>query len=64
MSTAMAPSATSAWGLAFHENLRQGFLEIARSQPQRCVVIDARPAISEVAAKIRDAVHAKLKADI
>lgn len=28
---------------AFHERLRQGFLEIARSEPDRCVVIDAVP---------------------
>jgi dTMP kinase len=26
---------------AFHERLRQGFLEIARAAPERCVVIDA-----------------------
>ncbi len=25
----------------FHERVRQGFLEIARREPQRCVVIDA-----------------------
>ena len=51
-------------GLAFHEKLRQGFLEIARAEPQRCVIIDARPKVAEVAAKIRGAVRAKLKADI
>jgi dTMP kinase len=28
---------------AFHERLRQGFLEIARREPERCVVIDAEP---------------------
>lgn len=28
-------------GLAFHERLRAGFLEIARREPERCVVIDA-----------------------
>ena len=51
-------------GLAFHEKLRQGFLEIARREPKRCVLIDARAAIADVAAKIRDAVRTKLKADI
>lgn len=51
-------------GLAFHERLRQGFLEIARSQPQRCVVIDARPKVAEVAAKIRDAVRTKFTVNI
>ncbi|MGP1273956.1 MAG: dTMP kinase [Caulobacterales bacterium] len=28
-------------GLAFHQRLRQGFLEIAREEPERCVVLDA-----------------------
>jgi|AGTN01.2.fsa_nt_gi thymidylate kinase len=28
-------------GAAFHERLRQGFLEIARTDPDRCAVIDA-----------------------
>lgn len=28
-------------GLEFHERLRSGFLEIARREPERCVVIDA-----------------------
>jgi dTMP kinase len=28
-------------GAAFHEKLRQGFLEIARREPKRCKVIDA-----------------------
>ena len=51
-------------GLAFHEKLRQGFFEIARREPKRCVLIDARAAIADVAAKIRDAVRTKLKADI
>jgi dTMP kinase len=27
--------------LAFHERVRQGYLELARNEPQRCVVIDA-----------------------
>ena len=27
--------------LAFHQNLRRGFLEIAAAEPQRCVVLDA-----------------------
>jgi dTMP kinase len=28
-------------GLAFHQRLRQGFLDIARSEPERCALIDA-----------------------
>ncbi len=27
--------------MKFHENLRRGFLEIAKSEPERCVVLDA-----------------------
>ncbi len=40
----------------FHERLRQGFLEIARSEPERCVVIDA--------AQDEDAVHAGIVAAV
>jgi dTMP kinase len=28
-------------GMAFHEGLRRGFLDIAKQEPRRCVVIDA-----------------------
>ncbi len=33
----------------FHERLREGFLSIARSEPDRCVVVDATRPIDEVA---------------
>lgn len=46
--------------LEFHERLRQGFLEIARCEPQRCVVIDARRSIAEIQAAILTAVHHRL----
>lgn len=35
-------------GLEFHNNLRQGYLEIARSNPDRCVVIDADKSIEDL----------------
>lgn len=38
----------------FHERLRQGFLEIARDEPERCVVIDA--------AQDEESVHADIVA--
>lgn len=41
---------------AFHERLREGFLAIARDEPERCVVIDTTPSEDEVAAAIRAAV--------
>lgn len=31
--------------IAFHENLRRGYLEIAKEEPQRCVVLDADKSI-------------------
>ena len=36
----------------FHTALRDGFLHIARSEPERCVVIDAGNDVDEVAAQI------------
>jgi dTMP kinase len=33
---------------AFHERLRQGFLEIARTAPERCIVIDGQGPAEEV----------------
>jgi dTMP kinase len=40
----------------FHERLRQGFLDIARRDPGRCVVVDAAQNEDAVAAAIWDAV--------
>lgn len=45
---------------AFHERLRQGFLEIAKEEPQRCVVIDGTPAAEDVQAAIVAAVESRL----
>jgi dTMP kinase len=47
-------------GLGFHEQLRKGFLEIAKSEPQRCVVIDGAGAPVEVADLIWSAVGRRL----
>jgi dTMP kinase len=43
-------------GAAFHARLRDGFLAIARDEPERCVVIDAGRPIDAVAADVRSAV--------
>jgi dTMP kinase len=40
-------------GLAFHTRLREGFLQIARENPARCVVIDATQSIEKIASDIR-----------
>lgn len=45
---------------AFHQRLRDGFLEIARSEPDRCVIIDASADADTVAARIRDCVTERL----
>ena len=47
-------------GITFHERLRAGFLEIARSDPGRCVVIDATQPLEAVAAAVRQAVRERL----
>ena len=39
-------------GVDFHRRLRDGFLDIAKKEPQRCVVIDARGAVDDVAARV------------
>lgn len=47
-------------GLAFHERLRRGFLDIAAAHPQRCVIIDASGDPDAVAARVWAAVEARL----
>jgi dTMP kinase len=42
---------------AFHERVRQGYLGLAKSQPERFVVIDGRAPVGEVALRIREAVR-------
>lgn len=46
--------------VAFHERLRQGFLEIAGQDPGRCVVIDASPDEDEVFQQIIAAVRDRM----
>lgn len=43
-------------GVDFHQRLRDGFLDIAKREPQRCVVIDARGTVDEVTARVLEAV--------
>ena len=45
---------------AFHRRLRDGFLAIARSEPERCVIIDAGMDMAAVHAEIRNAVAERL----
>jgi len=43
--------------LSFHENLRQGFLRIAKDNPKRCVVIDANKSVEEVKLDIKNKIN-------
>ena len=45
---------------AFHARVRAGFLEIARREPTRCMVVDGVRPVADVAAKIRSIVEARL----
>lgn len=46
--------------MAFHETLRRAFLDIAKAEPDRCVVIDATQDEDKVAAQVRAVVAARL----
>lgn len=45
---------------AFHERLRQGFLDIARHEPERCAVIDAGQPLDTVGEAIAAVVRSRL----
>ncbi len=47
-------------GADYHERLRQGFLDIARSQPARCVVVDGFQSVEALESEIRGHVTARL----
>jgi dTMP kinase len=42
---------------AFHERVRQGYLTLAKAEPDRVVVIDGAAGISEVGERIRQGLH-------
>jgi dTMP kinase len=47
-------------GEAFHQRLREGFLAIARAEPDRCAVIDAMGSLDQVEAAVWTAVADRL----
>jgi dTMP kinase len=47
--------------LEFHQRLRQGFLDIAKAEPDRCAVVDGTASIEETQAAIRTVVGARLR---
>jgi dTMP kinase len=55
-----SPDRFEAEALAIHERRREGFLEIARREPWRCVVIDATESEEAVATRIWQVVKTRL----
>lgn len=47
-------------GLGFHQRLRAGFLEIAKAEPGRCVLVDAARPKEEVAERVWDLVAGRI----
>ena len=39
--------------LQFHQNIRRGFLQIAKAEPERCVVVDASGTVQEIHESIK-----------
>lgn len=48
--------------ISFHEKLRQGFLQIAQKEPQRCHVIDAERPVDNIAKDIEALVLSRVNA--
>lgn len=46
--------------LEFHERVRQGFLELARAEPERFRIIDASRSVAEIAKRIREIIDREL----
>jgi dTMP kinase len=51
-----------AYTVDFHQRVRQGYLEMAKSEPQRWVVVDASPAWERVQGALRAAILSRLGA--
>ncbi len=50
--------------VAFHQRLRDGYLDIARREPGRCAVIDAGGSVEDIQAAIRAVVGERLGIDL
>jgi dTMP kinase len=55
-----APDRFEREGTSFHEGLRRAFLEIAKQDPKRCVVIDATRSLGDIADQIWATVDSRL----
>jgi dTMP kinase len=49
---------------AYHERVREGFLALARADPERCLVIDGEPSEGLVANRVRAAVQQRFGLDL
>ncbi len=49
-----------AWEVALHQRIRQGFLEIARAEPERWIIVDASQSPEMVQLALRKAVLSRL----
>lgn len=58
--TAEGPDRFEARKLGFHRAVREGFLAIARAEPERCVLIDAMQAADDVFAACKAAIDTRL----
>ncbi|MGX1745337.1 MULTISPECIES: dTMP kinase [unclassified Brevundimonas] len=47
-------------GLAFHQKLRDGFLQVAERHPERCVILDATGEVEAVSARLWAVVEERL----
>jgi dTMP kinase len=45
---------------AFHDRVRQGYLKLAASEPDRFIVIDGRGSVDDVASRIQEALFARV----
>jgi dTMP kinase len=50
-------------GLAFHQKIRQGFLDIAHRNPDRCIVIKTEQTLEQVTKKIKAAITQRFLGD-
>ena len=46
--------------ILFHQNIRNGFLQIAKENPNRCIVVDASASVSEIHEKIKQKIEEKI----
>jgi dTMP kinase len=49
---------------AFHERVREGFLALARAEPERCTLVDATRPIEAIAADVRELVGRRFGLDL